>query len=106
MRRPFRVIVAAVLTLVVSGWADVSHVWAQGQSRPDLSSLLGDSGGAPNPKSVVKVSAVLRPASDSRKGELAVTAKIANGWHIYSITQAPGGPVRSKIKLDKSSDYA
>lgn len=103
MRKPFGVTLAAILALLVSGWADVSRAFAQGQSR--LDSLLGNSGGAANPKSVVKASAVFRLASDSRKGELAVTANVAAGWHIYSITQPSGGPERSKIKLDKSPDY-
>jgi thiol:disulfide interchange protein len=32
---------------------------------------------------------------------LSVTAKIAKGWHIYSVTQKKGGPIATKIKLDE-----
>ncbi len=36
---------------------------------------------------------------------LIVTAEVAPGWHIYSTTQQPGGPVKTKIKLNNSSDF-
>ena len=41
----------------------------------------------------------------SGQSVLSVTAKIAKGWHIYSLTQAKGGPIASKIKLDESKDF-
>lgn len=35
---------------------------------------------------------------DPTKGKLSVTAEMP-GWHIYSLTQAPGGPLRTEISL-------
>jgi DsbC/DsbD-like thiol-disulfide interchange protein len=39
---------------------------------------------------------VLNP---SEKVFLALTAKISEGWHIYSFTQPPGGPSTSQVTL-------
>ena len=36
---------------------------------------------------------------------LVVTAIVENGYKTYSITQPPGGPVQTKIKLDASNQY-
>ncbi|HJT35384.1 MAG TPA: hypothetical protein VJ783_25385, partial [Pirellulales bacterium] len=41
----------------------------------------------------------------SRSGILSVTAEIAEGWHIFAITQASGGPVATQIRLKKSTQY-
>jgi hypothetical protein len=40
-----------------------------------------------------------------RSAAITVQADIANGWHIYSITQKPGGPIPLSIKLVDSSDF-
>jgi suppressor for copper-sensitivity B len=58
-----------------------------------------------NTEPLVTVSAAFTADKGSREGQLAITADIAQSWHIYSITQPPGGPVRSKIKLDESPDF-
>ncbi len=39
----------------------------------------------------------------SKKGRLIIAATIADGWHTYSMTQQPGGPKISQIKL--KSDF-
>ena len=36
---------------------------------------------------------------------LFITAQIKSGWHIYSITQEPGGPIRTQIDLTPSPQY-
>ncbi|MBN1591293.1 MAG: thioredoxin family protein [Pirellulales bacterium] len=48
---------------------------------------------------VVSVSAVFTAPDASRPAELFVTARLEPGWHIYSITQGPGGPIKTQIKL-------
>lgn len=53
----------------------------------------------------VAVEASFNVAPGAQTGELAITAKIDKGWHIYSITQKRGGPIRTQIKLPKSDDY-
>jgi suppressor for copper-sensitivity B len=57
------------------------------------------------PEKVVTVDGQFTVAKDGRPARLFITAKIAPGWHIYSITQPPGGPIPSKIKLDTSIAY-
>src|SRR6185312_4632581 len=37
--------------------------------------------------------------------QLFVTAKIAPDWHTFSITQPPGGPVRTKITVEATERY-
>lgn len=54
---------------------------------------------------LVTVSASFTADKQSRTGQLSITADIAENWHIYSITQAKGGPVRTQIKLDGSTQY-
>ena len=34
--------------------------------------------------------------------EIAVTARLDAGWHIYSLTQPAGGPIATSVKLDPS----
>jgi suppressor for copper-sensitivity B len=55
--------------------------------------------------SKVTVRASILPGESSQSAKLAVTAQIAPDWHIYSITQAPDGPVKTKIKLNPSKQY-
>lgn len=73
-------------------------------SRPahgQFSSLLG--GGPADEK--VTVSAHFTVAAAGQPGQLYVTAAIKPGWHIYSTTQPPGGPLKTEIKFNKSDQY-
>ena len=45
----------------------------------------------------------LKPGT--QKGMLSIHAKLQPDWHIYSITQPKGGPMRSKIKVADSKDF-
>ena len=47
----------------------------------------------------VKVSAAFYVAVGERRGKLHVTAKIAPQNHLYSVTQKPGGPLPTKIRV-------
>jgi thiol:disulfide interchange protein len=38
-------------------------------------------------------------AKGSREGRLSFTVKLPPEWHVYSLTQKPGGPLKSKIKV-------
>ena len=55
---------------------------------------------------VVTVSAYFTAGAKADTAQLNVTAKIAQGWHIYSLTTPPGGPKASTVKLDKSDVFA
>ena len=49
----------------------------------------------------VSWSASMIPASLARgaSSEIQIEARIDPGWHIYSVTQPPGGPIATKIAL-------
>ena len=57
------------------------------------------------PATQVKLAAAILPATDKLPVRLAITATIDEGWHIYSVTQAKGGPRPTKLQLVESSDY-
>ena len=44
-------------------------------------------------------------ATADEAARLFITAEIPEGWHTYSVTQKSGGPIRTKIKLEKSDQY-
>ena len=51
----------------------------------------------------VAVTAVIQPGDAGKPDILAVTAKLEDGWHLYAISQKPGGPIATKIKVDAAS---
>jgi thiol:disulfide interchange protein len=53
----------------------------------------------------LSLSAEFQLAPGNREGRLSVIAKIGFGWHLYSVTQKPGGPMRSVIKIAPSNDF-
>ena len=53
----------------------------------------------------VEVSAQIVPQADGGRAELQITAQVQPGWHIYSITQKPGGPKPTRINLLASDRY-
>ncbi len=54
-------------------------------------------------KTPVTATAEFSPATGNQPAMLTVTATVDKPWHIYSVTQGPGGPVRTKITLDPSA---
>ncbi len=70
---------------------------AENQLGPDL---LGGTGLEGDHTAVLSASAVLTAPTDKQPAGLFVTAEIQSGWHIYSITQEPGGPIRTEIHLN------
>ena len=55
--------------------------------------------------SEISVNAQFTVSADGEPAGLFVTATLKPGWHIYSITQPPGGPVRTTIAVDPSDTY-
>ena len=51
----------------------------------------------------VEITAVIEPGTDGRPDVLAVTATLEKGWHLYSITQKPGGPLATRITVATDS---
>ncbi|MBN1851252.1 MAG: thioredoxin family protein [Pirellulales bacterium] len=54
-------------------------------------------------KEIVSVTAEFTASKANQPGQLSITAQIEPSWHIYSITQLPGGPLPTEIKL-RSTD--
>ena len=54
----------------------------------------------------MKVSAHFTAPTADALARLFVTASLDPGWHLYSITQAAGGPVPTRIKLDKTKAFS
>jgi thiol:disulfide interchange protein len=79
-------------------------VWAQSGLFDDVQGG-GMQGMGPEAKDIVKLNAQFTPPKDKQPAMLFVTARIKQGWHIYSITQAPGGPIPSKLELAESPKY-
>jgi len=68
----------------------------------DFSGFGGFGGEEINP---VAISAQWTAATSGHPALLMVTATIDSEWHIYSITQPKGGPLRTEIRLTPSDDY-
>ncbi len=73
--------------------------------RVQLDALSGKFQGGGGDAAKVTVKATIEPAAANRPARLVIVAQVAPGWHIYSITQPDGGPIRSKIKLPPSTDF-
>jgi thiol:disulfide interchange protein DsbD len=77
-------------------WFTASPAWAQ---------FGGGRAGGLGVGGPITVSAQFTTAKDGKPAELFITAKLDPGWHIYSITQPAGGPMKSEIKLAKSNAW-
>ncbi len=76
---------------------------------PDLNLVdqLGSFGfGAGPDGNELKLTGGFRLAAGGRDGELLVRAEIAPGWHVYSLSQPPGGPQKSELKLELSEAFS
>ena len=90
--------VVAMASAILAGTA----LLAAAQPPPEPPSSSGGSLFGPaqaNAKSVVTVRAQFTAPAADQPGRLWITATIAPGWHIYSITQPPGGPLATKIEV-------
>lgn len=61
-------------------------------------------GGAQSPVEPLEFSATFATHPDGG-ATLSITAAIEEGWHTYSLTQEPGGPVRTTITVSKSDQF-
>lgn len=53
----------------------------------------------------VSVTAEIQPPAAGKPAVLAITAQIASGYHIYSLTQPKGGPRETRITLEPANGY-
>lgn len=102
-RRLFPLCVAVVALL--PGWAGVA--WSGdlagplGAARQPVANPLADVAAALGDP--VSVSAAVEAGRDGHADMLAVTARLEPGWHLYSVTQKPGGPIATRIAVATNS---
>lgn len=53
----------------------------------------------------LKITAEIKIQPGSKVGLLQISASMNEGWHVYSLTQPNGGPLKSTIKLDPSNQF-
>ncbi len=106
-----RLMIAALfLALAIPGVSHAQFGDADG-GRPALKGfnidpgLFGEAKDEEQAGEEFTIDAFVVPKRENSPAQLAVRVKLAPQWHIYSITQAAGGPLPSKIKLEKSSQY-
>ncbi|MGC3969063.1 MAG: cytochrome c biogenesis protein CcdA [Pirellulales bacterium] len=92
-RLPRRLRTSAVLIGLM-----IAFVGGAVEAQQDFFQPLELGSGAPT-GDVVKATGVFTVEADGKHGRLFVTADIAPGWHIYSVTQKPGGPVTTSISV-------
>jgi thiol:disulfide interchange protein len=103
MTRIWSIFGLAVLVVAGSEW------FAQAQDAPKLNliqelDLPPFAGGSAQAKPA-EFSASFTVERDSRRGTLSLTANVEPEWHIYSLTQKPGGTMPSKITPAASTNY-
>jgi suppressor for copper-sensitivity B len=60
----------------------------------DITAALGDP---------IAISAAVEPGAAGKPDVLVVTAVLEEGWHLYAITQKPGGPIATTITIAADS---
>jgi thiol:disulfide interchange protein len=106
MRRPSSLLAWAVLVATVGGAAS-----AFGGDLAERLAGLGDQGPQSDPLAAIKaelgspvtVRATIEPGFAGAADVLAVTATLEEGWHLYSISQKPGGPRPTVIRVATDS---
>jgi thiol:disulfide interchange protein len=71
--------------------------------QPDGAAFDPFGGAAAGLSKPVAITAAIEPGADGRPDVLAVTATLEEGWHLYSITQKPGGPLATVITVAADS---
>jgi suppressor for copper-sensitivity B len=101
VKRPFYFRLASCF-LGLLAWSAQSEI---ARAQFDLHSGSGIGIGPGAGGDIVKTSAYFTAPKPGQPAMLYVTAEIAPQWHIYSIDQKPGGPIKSKLKLTTAPDY-
>ena len=104
--QPAQCLLIVSLAVLVAGITAVTPTasWAQdGLFSGDQFGL--DGSGTDQSGETVTIDADYQLKTNSRRGLLEVRANVAFGWHIYSVTQEPGGPTASNITVADSVQY-
>ncbi len=104
----FRTIAPFVLAVALVLGHSVTKAQSQAPDQPQLSIVdqLQPFPGLPGlPGDDLSLTAEFRTAEGGREGRLSVVAAIGPGWHLYSVTQQDGGPMRSVINVAPAADF-
>lgn len=96
--------VAAVLTVMVISLGTIPQVSAQigggfGSSRLPGGGMQGFGRGGPDDRNPSQWEARYFTTEDPGIGVLEVEAFLADQWYVYSVTQPPGGPLRTAMEV-------
>ena len=94
-----------VLAVVMVGLVGGRTTWAADDSPPLPGRFVHPFGQSAAADVPVKAKALFTVANGGKPARLFVTATIKPEWHIYSLTQAPGGPIPTTIKVSESPGF-
>ncbi len=95
--RGFRAVAWVALACVTGS---VCLAAPDGQDAPAFDPFGGLGGDLAKP---VAIAAVIEPGRGGGPDVLAITATLEKGWHLYSVTQQPGGPQATSIAVARDS---
>lgn len=93
------VVFCLLLTAVCAGAANGQ------ETKKKLGGFNFDFGAGAAPMGEMELTAKFHVTKGSPKGRLVVEATISPEWHVYSTTQAAGGPQASTIKVAEVADF-
>jgi thiol:disulfide interchange protein len=96
-KRLFASVLAIALAAVVA-WAD------EPPPKLNLSELITSKPGAKDVEPVT-LTATFKVEKDSRRGALSITALIEPTYHVFSVTQPAGGPMRTRIAVTETDQF-
>jgi thiol:disulfide interchange protein len=85
-------------------WAGAGAAVAQFESLRSLDGELGIT--EESAEEPMTVRAEIVAPTGGQPAMLRITAELADGWHTYSITQPPKGPIRTTISVEEGQGYA
>jgi suppressor for copper-sensitivity B len=93
--------ICAAFTSATIARAQVASPGGFGDNGFSIVGAFDDEAGA----DPVSFSSVFTMPSADRPALVAITARIEPGWHVYSLTQPPGGPQKTTIEVEPSPAY-
>jgi thiol:disulfide interchange protein len=101
-RNPLRGALGSLVLLLAGGLSvagDLAGPLGAAKATPanplaDITAALGDP---------VSIKALVEPGVGGSPDMLAVTASIEDGWHLYAISQKPGGPIATRVVVAADS---
>ncbi len=91
-------LIAILMALVCLSPVAAQESFGNSDLFPDFS--LGDFGGESQPADWTAIYSVTEPGV----GLLTVEVALGRSWHIYSVTQKPGGPLKTKLSIAAPAD--